>query len=71
MHFAFTPPELCSPTHPLFSQAVRINFRPHEDVQEELKRLDERLNLGVGDLLASGLVALAANVMRFSPIVWT
>jgi len=68
MHFAFTPPELCDPTHPHFSQAVRLNLSPHGDVDEELKKLDSRLNLGISDLLAPGLVSLTANILRFSPI---
>ena len=68
MHFAFTPPELCQPTHPHFSQAVRLNLNPHREVDEELQKLDSRLNLGISDLLAPGLVSLTANVLRFSPI---
>ena len=70
MHFACTPPELCDPTHPHFSQAVRFNLSPHTGVEEELRRLDHHLNLQVSDLLAPGLVALTANVLRFSPISW-
>jgi len=70
MHFAFTPPELCDPTHPEFPQAVRLNLSPHSDIEEELQKLDSRLNLAISDLLAPGLVSLAANVMRFSPISW-
>ena len=68
MHFSLTPPELCEPTHPLFPEAVRLNLNPHHDVDEELQKLDSRLNLGVSDLLAPGLVSLTANVLRFSPI---
>jgi len=68
MHFAFTPPELCDPTHPQFPQAVRLNLNPHSDVEEELQKLDSRLKLGISDLLAPGLVSLTANVLRFSPI---
>jgi Fe-S-cluster containining protein len=68
MHFAFTPPELCDPNHPDFSQAVRLNLDPHRDVGEELQKLDSRLNLGISDLLAPGLISLTANVVRFSPI---
>jgi Fe-S-cluster containining protein len=71
MHFACTPPELCDPTHPDFSQAVRLNLSPHHEVEEELKRLDGQLNLNISNLLAPGLVTLAANVLRFSPINWT
>jgi Fe-S-cluster containining protein len=71
MHFAFTPPELCDPTHDLFSQGVRVNLAPHGEVEDELKQLDGQLNLGLSDLLAPGLAALAANIMRFSPISWT
>jgi Fe-S-cluster containining protein len=70
IHFAFTPPELCDPAHPNFSQAVRFNFTPHTEVEEELKRLDAHLNLTLSDLLATGLVTLSANIMRFSPIQW-
>jgi Fe-S-cluster containining protein len=70
MHFSSTPPELCDPTHPRFSQAVRLNFSPHHEVEEELKRLDGHLNLDLSDLLAPGLVTLTANVLRFSPISW-
>ena len=70
MHFAFTPPELCDPTHPHFSQAVRLSLNPHGDVDEELQKLDSSLNLGISDLLAPGLVSLTANVLRFSPILW-
>ncbi|UCG14569.1 MAG: YkgJ family cysteine cluster protein [Deltaproteobacteria bacterium] len=70
MHFALTPPELCSPTHPRFSQAVRLNLSPHADVQQALQRIDARLNLTISDLLAPGFVTLAANVMRFSAISW-
>ena len=70
MHFACTPPELCDPNHPRFSQAVRLNLSPHTEVEEELKRLDGNLDLNVSDLLAPGLVALVANVLRFSPISW-
>ena len=70
MHFAFTPPELCDPTHPEFSQAVRLSLNPHGDVDEELRNLDSRLNLGISDLLAPGLVSLTANVLRFSAISW-
>ena len=68
MHFAFTPPELCDPTHPHFSQAVRLNLNPHREVDDELQKLDSLLNLGISDLLAPGLVSLTANVLRFSPI---
>jgi len=71
MHFAFTPPELCDPAHHLFSQGVRVNLSPHGEVEDELKRLDGRLNLALSDLLAPGLAALAANILRFSPISWT
>jgi hypothetical protein len=71
MHFAFTPPELCDPTHDLFSQGVRVNLSPHGEVEDELKQLDGQLNLRLSDLLAPGLAALAANIMRFSPITWT
>jgi hypothetical protein len=70
MHFAFTPSELCDPTHPQFPQAVRLNLSLHGDVEEELQKLDSRLNLCVSDLLAPGLVSLTANVLRFSPISW-
>jgi Fe-S-cluster containining protein len=70
MHFAFTPPELCDPSHPQFSQAVRLNLRPHGDVEKELQNLDSRLNLGISDLLAPGLIALTANILRFSSISW-
>ena len=70
MHFAFTPPELCDPAHHLFSQGVRVNLSPHGEVEDELKRLDGRLNLALSDLLAPGLAALAANIMRFSAITW-
>ncbi len=70
MHFAFTPPELCDPAHPDFSQGVRVNLSPHVEVEDELKRLDSHLNIDIGDLLAPGLIALTANVMRFSPIEW-
>jgi Fe-S-cluster containining protein len=70
MHFSCTPAELCQPTHPLFSQAVRLNLSPHREVEEELKRLDAHLNLDVSDLLAPGLVTLTANILRFSPISW-
>lgn len=70
MHFACTPPELCEPTHPHFSQAVRLNLSPHTEVEEELKRLDGHLNTNLSDLLAPGLVTLAANVLRFSAISW-
>ena len=68
MHFAFTPPELCDPNHAHFSQAVRLNLSPHNEVGEELQKLDSRLNLGISDLLAPGLVSLTANVVRFSSI---
>jgi Fe-S-cluster containining protein len=71
MHFAFTPAELCDPTHHLFSQGVRVNLNPHGEVEDELKQLDKHLNLGLSDLLAPGLAALTANVMRFTPITWT
>lgn len=71
MHFAFTPPELCDPAHPDFSQGVRVNLGPHAEVEDELKRLDGQLNTGISDLLAPGLIGLAANVTRFSPISWT
>ena len=71
MHFAFTPPELCDPAHPEFSQGVRVNLSPHAEVEDELKQLDSHLNIDLSDLLASGLIALTANVMRFSPITWT
>ncbi len=71
MHFAFTPPEMCDPAHPRFSQAVRLNFRPHGEVDQELERLNGLLNLALSDFLAPGLVTLTANVMRFSPISWT
>jgi hypothetical protein len=54
----------------IYSQAVRLNLSPHGDVDEELKKLDSRLNLGISDLLAPGLVSLTANVLRFSPISW-
>ncbi|UCE81691.1 MAG: YkgJ family cysteine cluster protein [Deltaproteobacteria bacterium] len=70
MHFACTPPELCDPTHPRFSQAVRLNLNPHTPVEEVLQRLDGHLNLNFSDLLAPGLVTLSANIMRFSPISW-
>ncbi|MEE9120225.1 MAG: YkgJ family cysteine cluster protein [Syntrophobacteria bacterium] len=70
MHFAFTPPELCDSAHHLFSQGVRVNLSPHGEVEDELKRLDGRLNLALSDLLAPGLAALAANIMRFSAITW-
>jgi Fe-S-cluster containining protein len=70
MHFAFTPPELCDPAHPDFSQGVRVNLSPHGEVEHELKRLDGQLNIDISDLLAPGLIALTANVMRFSPITW-
>ena len=68
MHFSFTPPELCNQNHCHFSQAVRLNLRPHSDVAVELQKLDSRLNLGISDLLAPGLVSLTANILRFSPI---
>jgi Fe-S-cluster containining protein len=71
IHFAFTPPELCDPNHPRFSDAVRINIGPYAPVEEELKRIDSYLSLGISDLLAPGLVGLTANVMRFSPILWS
>ncbi len=71
MHFAFTPPELCDPAHPDFSQGVRVNLSPHAEVEDELKRLDSQLNIDISDLLASGLIGLTANVMRFSAITWT
>jgi Fe-S-cluster containining protein len=71
MHFAFTPPKLCDPAHPDFSQGVRVNLSPHAEVEDELKRLDSHLNIDISDLLASGLIGLTANVMRFSPISWT
>ncbi len=70
MHFACTPSELCDPNHARFSQAVRLNLSPHAEVEEELKRLDGHLDLNVSDLLAPGLVALVANVLRFAPIAW-
>ncbi len=70
MHFSCTPPEFCDPTHPRFSQAVRLNFSPHAEVEEELKRLDSCLNLKISNLLAPGLVTLTANIMRFSTIAW-
>jgi hypothetical protein len=62
---------LCDPTHHLFSQGVRVNLNPHGEVEDELKQLDKHLNLGLSDLLAPGLAALTANVMRFTPITWT
>ena len=68
MHFSFTPPELCDQSHSHFSQAVRLNLNPHSDVIAELQNLDSRLNLGISDLLAPGLVSLTANILRFSPI---
>ena len=68
MHFSFTPPELCNQSHCHFSQAVRLNLSPHGDVAAELQKLDSRLNLGISDLLAPGLVSLTANILRFSPI---
>ena len=68
MHFSLTPPELCDPNHSQFSQAVRLNLSPHSDVAAELQKLDSRLNLGISDLLAPGLVSLTANIVRFSPI---
>ena len=71
MHYSFTPPELCDPTHPDVSQAVRLNFSPHAEVQKELKNLDSHIGLDVGDFLSPGLVALATNIMRFSPLNWT
>jgi Fe-S-cluster containining protein len=71
IHFAFTPPEWCDPNHPHFSDAVRMNIGPYAGVEEELKSIDSYLNLGISDLLAPGLVGLTANVMRFSPILWT
>jgi Fe-S-cluster containining protein len=71
MHFAFTPAQLCDPAHPDFSQGVRVNLSPHAEVEDELKRLDGHLNIGISDLLAPGLIGLSANVMRFSPITWT
>ena len=70
MHVACTPPELCDPNHPNFLQAVRFNFNPHAEVEEELKLLSAHLNLKLSDLLAPGLVTLIANVLRFSPISW-
>lgn len=70
MHFAFTPPELCDPTHPQFPQAVRLNLSPHSEADKELQKLDSQLRLGISDLLAPGLVSLTANVLRFSPILW-
>jgi Fe-S-cluster containining protein len=71
MHYSFTPPEWCDPTHPNSSQAVRLNLGPHAEVQEELKHLDGHLGLDIGDFLSPGLVALATNIMRFSPLNWT
>jgi Fe-S-cluster containining protein len=71
MHFAFTPPELCNPAHHLFSQGVRVNLSPHGEVEDELKQLDGHLNLDLSDLLAPGLAAMVANIMRFSAITWT
>lgn len=70
MHFSFTPGEWCDPADPRFRQAVRLNFRPHSEVQEHLRRLETRLGLEVSDLLAPGLVTLTANIMRFSAISW-
>ena len=70
MHFAFTPPELCDPAHPDFSQGVRVNLSPHAEVEDELKRLDSLINIDISDVLAPGLIALTANVMRFAPIKW-
>ena len=70
MHFSCTPPELCESTHPHFSRAVRLNFSPHAEVEEELKRLDGCLDLKINDLLAPGLVTLTTNIMRFSAITW-
>lgn len=71
MHFSFTPPELCDPTHPQFSHAARLNLGVHTEVEEELKKMDSQLNMGISDLLAPGLVSLTANILRFSPISWT
>jgi Fe-S-cluster containining protein len=71
MHFSFTPAEWCDPAHPRFSQAVRLNFALHNEVQDELTRLDGVLDLGLSDLMAPGLVSLTVNVMRFSQVSWT
>jgi Fe-S-cluster containining protein len=70
MHFAFTPAAWCDPSHALFPQGVRLNFRPHNDVCRALGELDRRLGLPHENLLCSGLVTVTANVMRFGPLTW-
>jgi Fe-S-cluster containining protein len=70
MHFAFTPAAWCDPAHPDFPQAVRFNLRPHQVVRTALAELDRSLGLPQASTLSSGLVTLAANVMRFGPVIW-
>lgn len=70
MHFAFTPAAWCDPSHRDFAQAVRLNFQPHEVVRKALEGLDRSLGLPHANTLASGLVTLTANVMRFGPVTW-
>jgi len=70
MHFAFTPAAWCDPSHELFPQGVRLNFRPHDKVWRALEDLDHRLGLPHENLLCSGLVTVIANVMRFAPLTW-
>jgi Fe-S-cluster containining protein len=71
MHFSISPPHWCRPSHFQSPYAVRFNLEPGMRVLDALDRLDDRLQIGLSDMLVTGLLELTVNVMRFEPIGFT
>ena len=69
-HFAVTPRHWCDPAHFQFPYARAMNVIPGQAFHEAMRQLNERLNLGVSDVLACGLLEFTVNVMRFERIQW-
>jgi Fe-S-cluster containining protein len=68
MHFSLSPPYWCSPSHFQNGNVVRFNLEPSEPVFEALDRTDARFQLDLSDVMISGLLELAVNIMQFEQI---
>jgi len=69
-YFSCSPPSWCDPSHPHYSQALRIAIPLPEDCQSMLDKIDQLLGLNLPETLSEAFLVFTINVARFKPIVW-
>jgi hypothetical protein len=71
MHFSFTSPHWCRPSHFQNAHALGFNLEPGKRVFDSLEKLDNRFQLDLSDVMVCGLLELTVNVMKFEKIHWS